>query len=69
MSVSTDPLAPKPGPSLVCEGVTRVFRQGDEQVYALRDVSVSIGRGEFVAIAGPSGSGKTTLLNLAGGLD
>ena len=35
---------------------------------AVRDVSLTVGRGEFTALAGPSGSGKTTLLNLIGGL-
>lgn len=39
------------------------------QVLALNDISLEIGRGEFVVISGPSGSGKTTLLNVIGGLD
>ena len=43
--------------------------QGDETVHALRDISFTASRGEFIAVAGPSGSGKTTLLNVCAGLD
>ena len=50
------------------EGVWKVFHQEAEEVQAVRDVSLTVGRGEFTALAGPSGSGKTTLLNLIGGL-
>ena len=49
-------------------GVWKVFQQEAEEVQAVRDVSLTISRGEFTALAGPSGSGKTTLLNLIGGL-
>jgi putative ABC transport system ATP-binding protein len=50
------------------DAVWKVFKQEAEEVQAVRDVSLTIGAGEFTAIAGPSGSGKTTLLNLIGGL-
>jgi putative ABC transport system ATP-binding protein len=49
--------------------LTKVYRRGSEQVFALKDASFTVHRGEFLAIVGPSGSGKTTLLNLLGCLD
>ncbi len=54
---------------LQLENASRIYEQGDQTVRALNQVTLSLGRGEFVAVAGPSGSGKTTLLNLAAGLD
>jgi putative ABC transport system ATP-binding protein len=56
-------------PVIRAEGVTKVYRQGELEVHALRGVDVQVGAGEFSALAGPSGCGKTTLLNLIGALD
>jgi putative ABC transport system ATP-binding protein len=50
-------------------GVTKSYGDGSTKVDAVRDLDLTIGHGEFLAVAGPSGSGKTTLLQLLGGLD
>jgi putative ABC transport system ATP-binding protein len=50
-------------------GLGKVHGRGDAAVTALRDVELTVGPGEFVAVTGPSGCGKSTLLNLIGGLD
>ncbi|CAB1068481.1 ABC-type antimicrobial peptide transport system, ATPase component [Olavius algarvensis Delta 1 endosymbiont] len=52
-----------------CTDVSKTYHQGRIEIHALKEINLSIAKGEFVAVAGPSGSGKTTLLNLVGGLD
>ena len=54
---------------LYIKNLSRTFKAGKHKVHALKNINLSINKGEFVAIMGPSGSGKTTLLNLLGCLD
>jgi putative ABC transport system ATP-binding protein len=49
--------------------LTKVYSTGRIEVVALKDVTLSVRRGEFLGVTGPSGSGKSTLMNLLGGLD
>jgi putative ABC transport system ATP-binding protein len=54
---------------LKTKDLTKIYSSGTIEVVALKDVNLSLGRGQFLAITGPSGSGKSTLMNLLGGLD
>jgi len=60
---------PEALPLVSLRGVTKVYRQGSEEVKALHDVNLDIGDGEFVAVTGKSGCGKSTLLHVIGGLE
>jgi putative ABC transport system ATP-binding protein len=57
------------GPIIRAEELWRTYQMGAEEIHALRGVTFTIGKGEYVAVMGPSGSGKSTLMNLIGCLD
>jgi putative ABC transport system ATP-binding protein len=68
--VSAEPTAvPDNGSLIRAEDLWRTYAMGAEEIHALRGVSFTIRKGEYVAVMGPSGSGKSTLMNLIGCLD
>jgi putative ABC transport system ATP-binding protein len=58
-----------PAALIQAEQVERVYRTGDTEVYALKDITLEIFQGEYISLMGPSGSGKTTFFNMIGALD
>src|SRR5688572_26220331 len=56
-------------PMLTMKDVSKVYRTSMVETHALRDLTMKVEEGEFVAVTGPSGSGKTTFLNIAGLLE
>jgi putative ABC transport system ATP-binding protein len=51
------------------ENVSKVYQMGEVEVHALKEIDLTVTKGEFLVALGPSGSGKTTMLNLIGGID
>jgi energy-coupling factor transporter ATP-binding protein EcfA2 len=56
-------------PIIEAHGLTKTYRMGGQDVYALRDMDLEVYQGEYLSVMGPSGSGKSTLFNLIGALD
>ena len=54
---------------ILTQKLTKIYPMGQHQLYALKEVDLSFGPGEFAGLVGPSGSGKTTFLNIVGSLD
>jgi putative ABC transport system ATP-binding protein len=52
-----------------CSNLSKIYKMGDQEVYALRDMNLDVYKGEYLSIMGPSGSGKSTLFNMIGALD
>lgn len=52
-----------------CRNLSKVYKMGGQEVYALRDMNLDIFTGEYLSVMGPSGSGKSTLFNMIGALD
>ncbi|QGG49043.1 ABC transporter ATP-binding protein [Heliorestis convoluta] len=56
-------------PLILLENLNKIYQTGEERIFALNGLNLSIEEGEFVAIMGPSGSGKSTMMNVIGCLD
>ncbi len=67
--MTTIPSSVMPSPLFEIRDLAKVYRMGEVEVHALRNVNLTLDEGEFVVLLGPSGSGKSTLLNIIGGLD
>ncbi|MFW6132629.1 MAG: ABC transporter ATP-binding protein [Planctomycetota bacterium] len=52
-----------------CHGLSKIYRMGGQEIYALRDMDLNVYRAEYLSVMGPSGSGKSTLFNMIGALD
>ncbi len=61
--------ASEPPPLVVIGGLSKSYRRGGQEVPVLRNITLDVFQGQFLALMGPSGSGKTTLLNLIAGID
>ncbi|MGF1874045.1 ABC transporter ATP-binding protein [Photobacterium frigidiphilum] len=64
-----NPISTYTKPLVQLNGISKHYKNGDEEVYALDGVDLTIHNGEFLSILGPSGSGKSTLMNVLGCLD
>lgn len=68
-SINTTQNHDQSNPLIDLRKTTKIYQTGDSELYALNEVSLQIGAGEYVAIVGSSGSGKSTLMNIVGLLD
>jgi len=68
-TAANNPSLPLLGTLIEARNIERVYGLGSSAVYALRDVTLGINRGEYISLMGPSGSGKTTFFNIIGALD